>query len=434
MSLDQNRLNVAGVGLACLYVVLAPIMLQSSFDPLLPGRFGHLQLADLLAPVMVLWLWLNFRQGGTRLQSHADSKQLLLLLVFGAMYIASGPLSGILADNHLPLADTLKRFYLVVTLLFFVQVCRIENAPFILLWVSIYTLLLFAGLSLVFYLVYLATGESNFFVHISTSIVFDRAAGQLIGPMRPTEKLFATYLILLSGALFIGGNHLKRPVWLALLALVLVCGILTESRPGALTALFVVLALAATSRRHKIWLTLLALPSLAALAVIEFSAAGNIFVVFQQLRAGEWFPWIPSEGYYLKTVAWKLWMSRPLLGVGPENFVEGWLQAGQDGLGPIISAGSLAETPNSTYLYLLAETGLLGLAGWLGLVVLPLTRLWGSRQEIPGKGWVIVLWAGCLAIAMVDLTITNFRFLYYMIPLIAAIPPKSLGILPQPDL
>ena len=433
--MNPIRLNAFGVGLACLYVILAPIMLQNSSDPSLPGRFGRMQIADLLAPLMLLWLVLHVRYESFNRSFLSDNSN-RLLLACAVIYIIVGPASGMLAEDKIPLADTIKRVYLVMTFLFFLQVNRIEHASFIILCVTIYILLIFAGLSLVFYAIYLITGESNIFVHIGSSIVFDRAAGQLIGPMRPTEKLFATYLILLAGALFIGANHLSRRVWYVLLATVLLCALLTGSRQGVLTAIFIVLSLVVSSRQRALWLAFLTFPTLITLVFLELSAIWDIYKIIGAVESGNSIKeiWVPTTAKYLKEVAWQLWTTHPIMGSGPENFIEGWFQSGRSGLLPPDLTNLRAETPNSTYLYLLAETGLIGLLSWLGLIVIPLIRLKKKCREIPGGKWTLLLWLGCLGIVMIDLTITNFRFFYYMIPLIAAIPTKNLGIPRQWDL
>ena len=56
MAVTTKKFNVVGIVIACSYVITAPIMLQDSFDPFLPGRLGRAQLADLLAPFMFAWL------------------------------------------------------------------------------------------------------------------------------------------------------------------------------------------------------------------------------------------------------------------------------------------------------------------------------------------------------------------------------------------
>ena len=432
---DEARLNVLGVCLASLYVVCAPIMLQNSFEPAFSGYLGKMQIADLLAPLMLLWLLASWRWGGV-MPRVASDRHFRWCILLALAYVAIGPLSSLANGASISVGDTLKRAYLVLSFLFFLRVFRIENASFIVMWVSVYTFLLFSGLSVLFYVAYLVTGESNLFVKIATSVVFDRQAGHLTGPMRPTENLFGTYLILLAGSLIIGVEHLKRAVWLVLLAAVLLAGLLTLSRPGALAAILVLLSLASMHRHRVIWLALLAIPSLLAVAILETSAIWDYFKFARLFEAGASVreAWLPTVARHLKLGAWELWKASPVLGAGPESFTEGWRILVERGSVPSALANLSPQTPESTYLHLMVESGLVGLGIWLGMLTMPLWGLRETLRAIPGRIAAATIWTACVAILMIDLNVTNFRFLYYMLPLVATLPARRLGIPPQSDL
>ena len=425
MAVPTKKFNVVGIVIACSYVITAPIMLQDSFDPFLPGRLGRAQLADLLAPFMFAWLIFSFFKSTASNLQESDN-HFMALLIGGFVYVAISPVSGLWAEASVPLADTLKRTYLVVTILFFTRIFKIENAAIIIYWVTIYILILIGVLSLCFFLAHLFTGQENIFAKMD----------HLFGPMRPTEKLFATYLAILSGMLFVGANHVGKPLWVVLLTIVIICAYFTNSRPGILTILFIVLSLVATFRRRNIWLALLACPTLILVATLELSAVWDVRQFVRTFEVKPVFGGISDRTLqsYLKLVAWKSWTGHPLIGVGPENFPDKWIQAGSAEILPEQFATYKPETPNSTYLYLLAETGIVGLMSWLSLILFPLSQLRFSYRDIPGNKWTVGFWFSLMTILMVDLTITNFRFLYYMIPLIGVLPTKKFNVPPQPDL
>lgn len=420
--MSRTTLNVLGVALACLYALLAPVMIQNGLEPLLPGRFGRMQLADLLAPAMAAWLAWDWRSRPPRLAPEARFPVALLLLA-AAAYVAAGPASGYLADGRLPIADTLKRFYLALTLVFYVRVLRIENAPLIVLWATIYWLVLVAALALGFYGAHLVTGEANLFVRPGGVFLMEFGPGQLVGPMRPTEKLFATYLLLLAAALAFGRSQFDRLTWRLLWALLAVCSLLTFCRPGILAVLF--LCLAAVPRAWR-WHAAALVAGLTAVLLASAVFDLNYLLGAGGLRL--------TEAYYLKRVGLAAWWSAPVLGIGPEHFYDAWQRALAAGLVPATMLGLLPETPDSSYVHLAVETGLIGLLAWFGMLALMLRALWWRAADVPGGRWLIAAWLALFAAALIDLTATNFRFLYVLVPLIAAIPSHRLAVPPSKDL
>lgn len=88
----------------------------------------------------------------------------------------------------------------------------------------------------------------------------------------------------------------------------------------------------------------------------------------------------------LTTVAFKLWLSNPILGVGLNNFIP---KASDDIL---VGPSRFLQPVHNIYLLALAETGLVGLSGFLALIGFPIFMLFKLNPIF--LIWIVILFLG----------------------------------------
>lgn len=130
--------------------------------------------------------------------------------------------------------------------------------------------------------------------------------------------------------------------------------------------------------------------------------------------------YVPVSYGRLKRLAWEAWQRHPWIGVGVGQFSQVVAQAFQAGRIPYASAD-----PHSTWLGSLAETGLIGLAGLVGLWIAILREARRARHQMtrPNQARHLgALLAGLIGLLVnsVHVDIMHFRFSWVAVALLLA--------------
>lgn len=211
-------------------------------------------------------------------------------------------------------------------------------------------------------------------------------------------------LVLAVGLAF-GGRGLAR------LALVPVAGVLivgfaaTQSRGGLVAAVVATLAYLIVARAERGWVVAFVLCAIGA-GFGWFSLnpdAAERVTSFDGSGTGR------SE---LWTVAGSMWQDHPLVGVGLEGFTAEAVQYART-LGPLEYSQFITEKPHvahNTYLQLLAETGIVGLLLFLGVVLACLRAAWlaAKRFDASGDNSMAILARAVVVAGMASLTASAF--------------------------
>jgi hypothetical protein len=433
-----------GIFLAALYILLQPLMLQNPLKPVLSHGLGSLQIADVLFPFMLLWmvwwLWGAVRSGNLR----ASMLEHRAVFVAAGLLVVSFFLGGVGAGYSPRLLDLAKFGYLVGLLIFFTLALSSMSAITTVFRVLVYVSIGFMVLSIGYYVAALFFGYSSDFAQIREGFPYLGRVVRLNGPMQPTSKLFGMYLLVLSLLLMLGKHLVAAGAWRLAVVLSIVCGLLTLGRSGFAAAAAVTLGLAALSSNRLKWISLMAIPMLMAAIAIQVLTVWHIDIAHLAFDCGaeyaierqsQYFGWygdptmcrfsldsgVTYSSYFLmKLVALKAWLSQPLFGIGIYQYKHAWVAA----VGVDIQSyfkNYPFTMAQSTYLTLLAEVGLLGFTAWFGLMGLFLGRIWGVLCQERSMRWMFLSWGACFFYALIDLDVQNFRFLYSLMPLAAAL-------------
>ena len=433
-----------GIFLAALYILLQPLMLQDPLKPVLSHGLGSLQIADVLFPFMLLWmvwwLWGAVRSSNLR----ASMLEHSAVFVAAALLVVSFLLGGVGAGYSPRLLDLAKFGYLVGLLIFFTLALSSMFAITTVFRVLVYVSIGFMVLSIGYYIAALFFGYSSDFAQIREGFPYLGRVVRLNGPMKPTSKLFGMYLLVLSLLLMLGKPLISSRVWRLAVVLSIVCGLLTLGRAGLVAAAAVIFGVAALSSNRLKWISLMAIPMLMAALAIQVLTVWHIDIAHLALDCGaeyaierqsQYFGWygdptmcrfsldsgITYSSYFLmKLVALKAWLSQPLFGIGIYQYEHAWVAAAGVDIQSYFKNYPFTMA-QSTYLTLLAEVGLLGFTAWFGLMGLFLGRIWGVLCQERSMRWMFLSWGACFFYALIDLDVQNFRFLYSLMPLAAAL-------------
>jgi O-antigen ligase len=178
----------------------------------------------------------------------------------------------------------------------------------------------------------------------------------------------------------------------------------TESRGGLVAAVVALVAALVVARRQRIWI-------LASMLLV-----GSLLVGWFSVDPDGWsrVTDLSEKGSgrsELWTVAWQMWQDHPVAGVG----LEGFLHNGGDyvrTLGALEFADFIVEKPklvHNTYLQLLAETGIVGLALYLTVIAVSVGCAWRAtvRFERAGNAAMVSLGRAVL-VAVLAVLATSF--------------------------
>lgn len=417
-------------------------MLQNPLKPFLAHGLGSLQVVDILFPVMLIWmawyLWFQAQSGGL----HRQLSEHRVVMVLAGVLIVAFLLGGIGAGYSPRLLDLTKYGYLVGILLFFMLALHSKSAVFLVFRVLVYASIGYMVISLCYYLAAYFYGYSSNFSQIREGFPYLGKVVRLNGPMQPTSKIFGMYILMLSLLLMQGRHILDLRIWRLAIVLSILCGLLTLGRVGVTAVAAVIFGIAALSANRGLWLTLIALPMLIASIGIQLLTIWHVDIAhavwscdvdYAIEKPTQYFGWyseptmcrftfdsaVTYSSYFLmKLVAWKAWLSHPFFGIGVYQYVDAWRAAVGVDI-PSYFKDHPFTMAQSTYLTLLAEVGLFGVAAWFSLIGVFLWRIWSGLRENIATRWMFQAWFICFAYAMIDLDVQNFRFLYSLIPLAA---------------
>ena len=167
------------------------------------------------------------------------------------------------------------------------------------------------------------------------------------------------------------------PVVVGLLAIGL---LVSGSRGGLIAAIVALVAVFILTKRRRAWI-----------AVLMLLTAG-VMGAAVSVDPGAWeriSDFSESSGRTeLWTVAWQVWEDHPAAGVGFQGFVDHSSAYARE-LGTLEFSEFLAEQPkvvHNGYLELLAETGIVGLALFLGVVIACMRQAWQATQLFERRG------------------------------------------------
>lgn len=441
--MNLNLIRNLGTWLAVVYITLQPLMLQNPIHPIFPGKLGTVQIVDLLFPVMAIWILVNsfiIKKDISLVDFRFDLKLLYPLIAFLSACMVSG---GGLSFLNNPILIT-KYLYLTGLMIFFSLVLYNKSIVVLCFKVLIYTTIIYMIASLGFYILALCTGESNPLAQVRGDFPYIGYIVRLIGPMTPTSKIFGAYLLFFSFIVILGKDKIEKRIWFLTIILILFCSLLTLGRVGIVTFLATLLFLFCQFKNYKIWLGIVILPMLFIVLLIqvvtifhvsEFKLQSNCNKDYKIENQTQYFGWYGSphmcevvskmevtySSYYLmKKVAIKAWKTHLFFGVGLENYKNIWIDAVSKDI-PDYFNDYIFIKAQSTYLTLLAETGVVGLFAWIYLMLFFMHRIYSSVYESKQKKIIVIIFGLWFAYAMIDLDFHNFRFVYFLLPLIAAV-------------
>lgn len=432
--------QTVGMWIAIAYIFLQPLMLQNPLKPILSHGFGALQIADILFPLMLIWIiWCLWDAIWTGKFIASALRYRSFLIAIGIL-ITSFLLGGSAAGYSPRFMDFAKIGYLMGLLIFFMLALGTVSTLALVFRVLVYASIGLMLLSISYYVLAFFFGYSSNFAQIREGFPYLGRVVRLNGPMQPTSKLFGMYMLYLSLLLMLGKHLISLKVWRLALVLLIVCSFLTLGRVGLVAVVSAILGVAAFSSNRFIWFSLMAAP----LLVVAFAVQAltiwhiditnlilNCSVEYEIERQSQYFGWygeptmcifnlnsgITFSSYFLmKLVAWNAWLSHPLFGIGVYQYESVWTAAAGFEIQNFFKNFPFPMA-QSTYLTLLAEVGLFGFAAWFGLINLFFWRIWVAIRSELSMRWMFLSWVACFFYALVDLDVHNFRFVYSLMPI-----------------
>lgn len=229
------------------------------------------------------------------------------------------------------------------------------------------------------------------YAQIYGSVLEPRLAGPLGDP-----NFFAQVLVMLVPlALFTAWEARRataRAFAVAAAALVTAAAILTYSRGGAL-ALGGVLALSLLSRRARLREVSAGLGLLALLLLLVPAGFTRRLETISQILPGQEEEVLKPDSSFeqrklLTAVAWRMFLDRPLLGVGVGNYTVHFDDYAEEVGSVAREYEGLGERhyPHSLYLEVAAETGLVGLVAFAAVLLAAFSSLHRARGAFRGGG------------------------------------------------
>ena len=243
--------------------------------------------------------------------------------------------------------------------------------------------------------------ESNFHPGGATSLTLGaqfRSAGPIGEPNRYAQVLV---VLLPLAALRFRRERSRALRWLSLASAALICGgiILTFSRGAMLTAVFIfgllvyfrfIRPLPMVVAALSLSLLVLALDPQAAL---RFASLGGVKSLLANRTSGYKEPAQSQTGipdtsvvrrYVLNVATWHVFLDHPILGVGPGHFAEYYSMPYSNRVGLIEQLKKYRG--HNLYFETLAETGILGLASFLAIIVAIMHGLWRIWKRLQQEG------------------------------------------------
>ena len=289
--------------------------------------------------------------------------------------------------------------------------------------------------------------ESNFHPEGATSLTLGaqfRSAGPIGEPNRYAQVLV---VLLPLAALRFRRERSRALRWLSLACAALIFGgmILTFSRGAMLTAVFIfgllvyfrfIRPLPMVVAALSLSLVVLALDPQAAL---RFASLGGVKSLLANRTSGYKEPAQSQTGipdtsvvrrYVLNVAAWRVFVDHPILGVGPGHFAEYYSMAYSNRVGLIEQLKTYRG--HNLYFETLAETGILGLASFLAIIVAIMHGLWRIwkrlHQEGPEFADTAIAFFLCLVAYLISAVFAHLSYQRYLW-LLVALSSAAINIL-----
>lgn len=441
-----NLLKNLGLFICFGFILLDPWMIQNPMTPYLNGIFGKLQIVDLLIPLIFVYLLVYV--SSTALAKKAAIPIANNLLIAGIVCILvlslfSGYLNSILDDAYV--LNILKMGYLLS--IYFIFSYFISSNPLILdrlITALAFIFLISALISIVGYFIAYFTQETNSLAKVYEYFPYIETPTRMLGTFGPTSKVFGFYMFLMSLILFLYRDKINFFFYGLLVFLILVCAILTISRVSVWILMFWLLVFLNNFNKDK-YLDLFLIFSVFCifllfqiLTIFHFGDVLNpIFSCTEEYSFGknQYYGWLDrpyqckvsgefnytfSSYFLMKVAAFRAWLDMPFFGNGLTSFELIWINFALDGNMPMWYTEYVFQLVQNTFLTIMVEQGIISLFLWLGLFLYPLYLV---RKNIIFKknSFIILMWLVFILIIMIDLDIQNFRFTYYLFPVIHAL-------------
>lgn len=137
--------------------------------------------------------------------------------------------------------------------------------------------------------------------------------------------------------------------------------------------------------------------------------------------------YLPTRYFISKRLAWRLFRSHPILGIGPGNFPLASMEAWKPSDPPEQKNIVISADPHSTYFGALAEEGLVGFSAifllFAGFVIALIRRLRrGGLEPLHTQlAWAGIAGLAGYAIFAMNVDVMNFRFLWVILGVLAAV-------------
>jgi O-antigen ligase len=302
---------------------------------------------------------------------HQHRKLLLLLTLFGFWLTLT-----IAWANRPGPAATESAYWWLAALTFLIVLTTVSSAR----EVRVIALAFVVG-SVISVLIGLATGSLDAATAASSQTAIEgRFTG---GGGDPNEQAaaFVAAMFLIIGLLSIYRRRSARAWLLVAFALVTVGFLATQSRGGLIALAVATVAALLLSPRHR--RRILGLAALAAVAVgVMLAIRPDALARITDLGGGS------SGRSDLWSVGWHVFTGHPLFGVGIGNFevVEAHYVLRPGSISHITYITDVPHLVHNTYLQLLAETGIVGLIGFLTVVAVCLRASWLAIRGFEARG------------------------------------------------
>ena len=440
----ENSLHRVAVWTCILYLFAEPLMLQNTITPVFSGLLSKIQIADLLMPLLAgllpFLMFYRFKVIPPALKISLISFSLYFFFIIINVMNAG--------ETAVGFYEVVKFGYLLTVFMVFSAICADKRSCVILSRVLIYVFLFISIVSSGGYIWAIFHGQSNSLAYYYDYFPYTGTMVRMIGTYGPTSKLFGLYIFLVSYILVFSAAVVPRKVWRAAVVMAVVCSLLTVSRIGVLTLAFWSFVIVSQIDRKQFFRGVLSILVFAGLVLTQLVTIFQLDQGITSLECGmpysidfehPHFGWYgqPTEcrlilersitysSYFLmKLVAFDLWMSNFWLGGGAGSYLAEWTSAAAMGLMPNYFVDYRFPMAQSTFLTILAEWGLIGCILWttasLSLFNSMLTKAPSGAVSYVGDNarFLLLVWMILLLFGSWDLDIQNFRFLYYMLPLI----------------
>lgn len=354
---------------AAMLAVLAAAQVASLSDVAARHGIGHIHpLLLLLAMVAIMLAW---RRGTVRLPPTS-------LLLIGAVFLATRAVAAVAASDPRTsvsaVATTAKDLVFLVIVATLLATTRRHTLFISAIVVTVASL---AVLSLVQEFVFRNSTDFGGFSNVPLGIDLGSVTSRHSGPALDVNFWGRTLVLIVPMALTLAASssRARRAGWLAATLAILAGLYLTQSR-GDLIAAAVALVLWAALAGGIYRRLLLIAPVLATLLMLVPGVGSRLATLTADA---------PSAGVNEPSIAGRLgaqqaalhmFLDHPIAGVGPDNFPS---------LEPDYRRrlGLLASNPapHNLYLQVLAESGLIGLAGWMTLLAGAAALAWRVRRS-----------------------------------------------------